>query len=416
MIHLNKFEMEVLGIVPEKKNIKISELSVFETEFFTLKPFDNIILDFVYDLSKAILKNNSINRFPEIVALAFWLRESNMKQIKEENLALFESKKYKVLPLGKVFHICPTNVDTMFIYSMVLSLLMGNKNLLRISSRMEAPHIFELFKIINVLLEQNKYDVLKNYINIVQYDRDDKINEYFSLNVNARIIWGGDQTVKSFREINTATKSRDIMFPDRISTLMINAQSLLKLDDKQVSKFSHDFFADAYTFDQLGCSSPQEVFFVGNEEDTKAANDVFTNQVTSIISDMFNGDTASIASLKLNHLMLDAIDKNIINKRGNNIMTVVELDSSQQNNLFHSCGGGLFYIKNIKNIEDFKTFVTPKVQTLTYWGFSDLTDFETLETTAGIDRIVPLGKSLEFNYIWDGYNLIEQLSRRLYNI
>ena len=414
MILLNKIKMDVLGIVPKKSNIDISELSVFKTASFQLKPFDTIILNFIYDLSKSILKNTTVNRLPEIVSLAFWLRESNMNQIKAENIALFESKKYKVLPVGKVFHICPTNVDTMFIYSMVVSLLMGNKNILRVSSRMKAPQIFILFEIINTLLEQDRYRILEEYINIVQYGREEAINEFISQNVNARIIWGGDETVQSFKELKTVIKCRDIMFPDRISTLIINAESLIRLDDKELDKFVHDFFADAYTFDQLGCSSPQEIFFVGNQQDTKVANEVFITKVSERINNMFTGDMASIASLKLNHLVLDAMDKSIINKNGNNIMTIAELDNSQQNNLLHSCGAGLFYIKNIENIETFKKFVTPKVQTLTYWGFIDLVEFVTLEDTSGIDRIVPLGKSLEFNYIWDGYNLLEQLSRRLF--
>ena len=32
---------------------------------------------------------------------------------------------------------------------------------------------------------------------------------------------------------------------------------------------------------------------------------------------------------------------------------------------------------------------------------------------AGIDRIVPMGKSMDFSLIWDGYDLIRQMSRRV---
>ena len=31
----------------------------------------------------------------------------------------------------------------------------------------------------------------------------------------------------------------------------------------------------------------------------------------------------------------------------------------------------------------------------------------------GIDRIVPLGKSSEFSLVWDGYDLINILSRKI---
>lgn len=29
----------------------------------------------------------------------------------------------------------------------------------------------------------------------------------------------------------------------------------------------------------------------------------------------------------------------------------------------------------------------------------------------GIDRIIPLGRSMEMNYFWDGYNLLRTLTR-----
>ncbi|MDA9838883.1 hypothetical protein N9B99_04665 [Candidatus Pelagibacter sp.] len=29
----------------------------------------------------------------------------------------------------------------------------------------------------------------------------------------------------------------------------------------------------------------------------------------------------------------------------------------------------------------------------------------------GIDRIIPLGRSMEMNYLWDGYNLLRTLTR-----
>lgn len=29
----------------------------------------------------------------------------------------------------------------------------------------------------------------------------------------------------------------------------------------------------------------------------------------------------------------------------------------------------------------------------------------------GIDRVVPIGKTMDFDLIWDGYDLVEQMSR-----
>ncbi len=31
----------------------------------------------------------------------------------------------------------------------------------------------------------------------------------------------------------------------------------------------------------------------------------------------------------------------------------------------------------------------------------------------GIDRVVPIGRTLDFDLIWDGYNLVERLTRSI---
>lgn len=31
----------------------------------------------------------------------------------------------------------------------------------------------------------------------------------------------------------------------------------------------------------------------------------------------------------------------------------------------------------------------------------------------GVDRVVPMGKSMDFNLVWDGYDLIRSLSRKI---
>ena len=46
-----------------------------------------------------------------------------------------KNNNYVLLPLGKTFHIAPSNVDTIFVYSWLISMLMGNINVIRISSR-----------------------------------------------------------------------------------------------------------------------------------------------------------------------------------------------------------------------------------------------------------------------------------------
>ena len=74
-----------------------------------------------------------------------------------------------------------------------------------------------------------------------------------------------------------------------------------------------------------------------------------------------------------------------------------------------------FYeIKNFSIKELFK-ITDKKVQTITYFGYKQK-DFEkSLKDylPIGIDRIVPIGQSFKMNFIWDGYDMINSLSRKI---
>ena len=74
---------------------------------------------------------------------------------------------------------------------------------------------------------------------------------------------------------------------------------------------------------------------------------------------------------------------------------------------------GTFFQKNINQINDLKQFITKKCQTVSYFGFTkdQLKYFLLNNNLLGIDRVVPVGKALEIDIIWDGYEIIKSLSR-----
>ena len=52
-------------------------------------------------------------------------------------------------------------------------------------------------------------------------------------------------------------------------------------------------------------------------------------------------------------------------------------------------------------------------QTLSYYGVhkDDLISFFKTNKPLGVDRVVPIGNTLDFSLNWDGYDLINQMSR-----
>ena len=79
----------------------------------------------------------------------------------------------------------------------------------------------------------------------------------------------------------------------------------------------------------------------------------------------------------------------------------------------YACPGGVFYEYTGTNLEELVKIVTRKYQTLTYIGYEadDLRDTIVKNGASGIDRIVPVGNATSFSFIWDGYDLIRQMSR-----
>ena len=60
-------------------------------------------------------------------------------------------------------------------------------------------------------------------------------------------------------------------------------------------------------------------------------------------------------------------------------------------------------------------YITKKCQTITYYGLKkkEIENFLISNNLKGIDRVVPIGSALEMDIIWDGYNMINSLSREI---
>lgn len=407
--------MKVVNVLNSESVLDLKETFLEKKDFYYLKPFDAVTISFLERLSRSLLSDVGLKFRAEIVALGFWLRKSNILSLKSENEALLNSKKYILSPIGKVFHVCPANVDTMFVYSMVVSLLMGNRNVLRVSSRMNHESIELLFKHINLLLNEDDFSNLKQYILIIKYDHNKSINDWISTKVNARVIWGGDKTIATFKQSTGNPRLKDIAFSDRISISILKCGTINQYSESDFVDFINRFYNDSYTFDQMGCSSPQSVLFVGNSAEFELCISKVIAGMSALALKKSALDLNSLASLKLNRLVQDSIDSIVESKYGNNLIQFLPLKNNIDFSNLHSCGGGYFYFKTMNKLEELNFQNAPKIQTISYEGI-DNAELDILKEFANgeaIDRIVKTGSALNFDYIWDGYNLFDELSKKV---
>ena len=410
--------MTVQQISPTKiATINVEQLPCFTNKDFELQYFDDRTVNFFNTLSQQILKDAELRQIPAFVALAYWLRRTNIETLRKPISKNIDANQIILRqPLGVVFHICPSNVDTIFLYSLAISLLAGNKNILRVSNRMESAALNALFSIINTTIATAPFSILASYIAVVAYGHDADINGYISAHADARIIWGGDKTVQLFRALQTAPRCRDIAFPDRLSFGILKAEKLVSLDEPTLKETCRLLYNDSYIFDQLGCSSPQFLFFLGDENDCSKAQRLVYDGLHQWAKDKYTSDLAALASLKLNQLTKDAIEENIDNNiKDSNLLIFAHLKSIPAEPL-HSCGGGYFYVKSIASIYSLEPFISKKIQTAGYYGLmeQELLALANISAGKGLDRIVPIGQALSFNNYWDGYHLLDQLTHLQY--
>ena len=76
---------------------------------------------------------------------------------------------------------------------------------------------------------------------------------------------------------------------------------------------------------------------------------------------------------------------------------------------------GTFLEIDINSLKKIKTFINDRFQTLLYYGIKkeELLSLISKNNFKGIDRIVPFGRAFDMNHIWDGFDIISSLSRKI---
>jgi hypothetical protein len=410
-MHINAMNT-IHQFIPENKVCLPEETLIFRDDSFVLQPFDPLTLDFLNEISRSVFSSRQINKMPAFAALAFWLRKANTSEMIHQNAHLAKDVNFNTEPRGIVFHVCPANVDTMFVYSFAMALIMGNKNIIRISSRLENEAVKHLLDLIRDVLKQEKYSIFARYIAIISYEHDTDISSWLSLQADVRILWGGDKTVEIFKSFPVKPRSKDVVFADRISCALFHTPVFLKLSLEEKKELARKFYNDSFTFDQLGCSSPQSLIFLGNNTENQSAIEELYHLLQDVALTSYQMEPYSLASLKINYMAEGICDGSMSNLLFHS-NSVVFAESTKPE-IMKTCGAGFFFVHRINQLKDIIPAITRKIQTLSYFGLSkdEVDELARLTFGRGIDRIVPVGAALNFDPIWDGYNLMDELCLR----
>lgn len=380
----------------------------------TFIPFDPLLLEFVQTVSHKLLSSTQIRPYPELVALAFWLRKSHIHKIMQDYHHYYRHS----VPLarGVVFHIAPANVNSIFMYSWFLALLTGNSNIVRLSQRRD--HEMELLlDILNEIVHQQRFQPIGLRNLVVSYAHEQEHNSLFSENCQVRVIWGGDETIKQIRSIPLPPNAIEIPFANKFSMATIVASNVVGASIAETKHLATQFFNDAFWFYQNACSSPRLIVWIGNTSDIEIAKNMFWEQVKIVILEKgLHWDVSIRINRMANGYCLAA--KGLIDHMSSELAELpyrVHIKSISPELREQHDGGGLFFETEMTNIQELLSSVTHKDQTLAVYGFSQqeiLAAVSSLHST-GLNRIVPIGRALDFDITWDGINLLTAFSREL---
>ncbi len=368
-----------------------------------LVPFDDKVTGFLEDLSHELMSDSTAKSYSDITTFAFGIRRSSLSAIKERFTGGSNNLR---LGRGTAFHIAPSNVPLNFAYSLTAGLLAGNANIVRIPAR-EFPQTDIVINAINTVLE--RHEDMKPYLLLVKYERDKDINDAFSALADARIVWGGDNTINELRRSPIPPRAVEITFADRYSLAVIDSGAYLSSANKERTALA--FYNDTYLSDQNACTSPKLVVWSG--PDAEQASDVFWKELHGIVKSKY--DFKAIQAVdKLTNTLKTALaipgcravagEDNLITR-----IRIPRLSPSVLDCGFHS---GSFLEYMCGDITELYPVCNDKrVQTIGYIGKCEMFDPLLKMGIKGVDRIVPVGKTMDFDLIWDGYDLISSLTR-----
>lgn len=367
---------------------------------------------FCHRLSGLLLNDERARTFPSLQALGFWLRPASVKTLlQNQNTGPEQTRR---VPRGVVFQIPPNNIETLFGYNCALSLLCGNVTIVRLPGTSKPEQETLLDFIAEVLAELD--ETISRRLIFVRYEHDDAITKGLSALCDLRMVWGGDATVGHIRTIPLPPLAHEISFANRFSMAALSAGHYLTQSETAQTVIAQNLATDIFQFNQMACSSPRLLVWVGSPEQQAQAAAAFYPQLAAVAFEKFGNPEPANNIAKLNAQFLALHDLDVVKKTTfNPALTVVSLAGWNGLSAFKELGfgNGMLLEQRLDSLPDLAAHAEGKDQTLAFWGFEDheIESFVTRCNGRGFERVVRFGEALAFDTVWDGANLFDVLTK-----
>jgi hypothetical protein len=369
-------------------------------------PFAAERLDLVAGVAETLLGPRRSTATGPAAHFAFWTRRAALTKLAASFAARVPNNTL-ARPRGLVFHLPPQNVETVFLYSWVLSYLAGNANIVRlpheISARMRA--------IVDLFLERLEAagDGSQAF---VHYPSQGDLGAKISVLSDARVVWGGDAKVALFAPLPLRNGGKSIWFGDRFSFSTIKGAAVDKLDDAALKALAKKLHNDIFVFDQMACSSPHALYVVGEAAAHSAP-------VRRLLDASALEWTMDDPAGRVGHAIgkMTAAFYAAANGRASSVhwqntqLTSIVASAPMRQDI--RVGGGFLSVVFVQSLAEVASFIRESDQTITYFGWErgEIESIAASRAGPGVSRWAPIGTALDFDFIWDGYDIPFELTR-----
>ena len=371
----------------------------------TVLPFSPERQDLVARVGETLLRGGA-GAGGAVRHFGFWIRRGAVRKL----AAGFHGRlpgQTRARARGLVFHLPPQNVETVFLYSWTLSYLAGNANVTRLPQELS-----ETMRDVCDLFLDELQAVGDDTQVFIHYPSTSEFGALISKCSDARVVWGGDAKVAAFAPLPLRHGGKSIWFGDRSSFSVLKGAALHELDDEGQSALAHRLFNDIFVFDQMACSSPHILYIVG-------CQDMHHSAVEPLLRSLAHLATASGRASAIGHFIRKMVAAQCAAATG--VASAIEWRDASLTRVVSSAsgrpgdriGGGFLWIVYISSIRDLSMLASERDQTVTHFGFEagEIADLAELIAQSGISRFAPVGSALDFDFVWDGYDIPFELTR-----
>jgi hypothetical protein len=365
-------------------------------------------LHFVTSLSRYLMAHCS-KTHPDLYALGYWFRPAHLAELKSDFLRRQVGQLLR--PKGTLFQVSPGNVDIQFMYSSLLALLTGNRIAVRISSRV-SPQLLFLLSALNQLQESGELASVKRFL-VFTSEHDAPVLHTLSRQCDLRLLWGSNETIDALRHLPLPARAKELSFPQRYSACVIDAQAILALNS--LDKLVLDFKRDLFSFAQQACSSPKVLYWLGSENFVAQARKRFWHAFDQQKLPVYEQHEINLKILSMQHIaMMKTVQ--IEQQHGALIRMKLAQQDIDTDILSQHRGFGFLLETELASLKLLSAALPFDLQTLCYFGVAKErlcgSEFST-DLLDRVDRLVPVGRAVEFDAVWDGYDLLHEFTRHI---